>query len=122
MASRLEANVAGKARESNELAGTVPAIVQRHRAKRKDRGVTRPAKRKNPAENRPRKRAPSEYNHFVGKQIKEIKSEYPDIIRDMPRKMAFSGAVKLWNARPKSKEKKKKYIGEQGGQTGQRSA
>ena len=39
-----------------------------------------------------KKRAPSEYNLFIGKKIKEIKKNTPDI----GHTDAFSKAVKLW--------------------------
>ena len=110
LASVLEANIQGKAQdfgpEPNEFAGTVPAINPRHRERRKDRGVARPTKRKVAAytqKNRPKKRAPSAYNLFVGKKIKEIKAESPD----MPHKMAFSEAVHCWNARPDARAGKR---------------
>ena len=110
LASVLEANIQGKAQdfgpEPNEYAGTVPAIDPRHRERRKDRGVARPTKRKVAAytqKNRPKKRAPSEYNLFVGRKIKEIKAEVPD----MPHKMAFSEAVRRWNASPEARAGKR---------------
>jgi len=110
LASVLEANIQGKAQdfgpEPNEFAGAVPAINPRHRERRKDRGVARPTKRKVAAytqKNRPKKRAPSEYNLFVGRKIKEIKAEVPD----MPHKMAFSEAVRRWNASPEARAGKR---------------
>ena len=45
-------------------------------------------------------RPPSDYNKFVGENIRRLKGEKPD----MEHKLAFSEAVALWN---KKKGKKK---------------
>ena len=77
-----------------------PSDIRPHRSPKKSPAKKKSAKKKSPTEKK--KRAPTEYNKFMSKELKKLKEEKPD----MDNKDRFEAAAKAWKKSPQNPKRK----------------